>query len=151
MVKMRETVDSNGASAEGDVTVKCRSSKPPGVDGSQVAEQGKAGLILGILKKWLRSVLMKINGDAVKGVVCTFAHAQLLLIASKQPRTQTLQHHCPPPAVEMRLQEQWRETLACYTCIYRPSPGAGQGRRRCSRSGLTASAIKGSCGGGGMG
>ena len=85
MVKMRETVDSNGASAEGDVTVKCRSSTPPGVDGSQVAEQGKAGLILGILKKWLRSVLMKINGDAVKGVVCTFAHAQLLLSASKQP------------------------------------------------------------------
>ena len=58
MVKMRETVDSNGASAEGDVTVKCRSSTPPGVDGSQVAEQGKAGLILGILKKWLRSVLI---------------------------------------------------------------------------------------------
>jgi hypothetical protein len=37
------------------VTVKCRSSRPPGVEGSLAAKQGNAGEMEGILKKRLRN------------------------------------------------------------------------------------------------
>ena len=54
-VEMSVREDSSGRAAEGDVTVKCRSSRPPGVEGSLAAKQGNAGEMEGILKKRLRN------------------------------------------------------------------------------------------------
>ena len=54
-VEMSVKEDSSGEAAEGGGTAKCRSSRPPGVDGSLVAKQENAGEMDGILKKRLQN------------------------------------------------------------------------------------------------
>jgi hypothetical protein len=54
-VEMSVKEDSSGEAAEGDGTAKCRSRRPPGVDGSLVAKHENAGEMDGILKKRLQN------------------------------------------------------------------------------------------------
>ena len=85
-VEMSVREDSSGRAAEGEVTVKCRRSRPPGVEGSLAAKQGNAGEMEGILKKRLRNERIKKNEmDAGAQAVCTCARARRLQSAGTRP------------------------------------------------------------------
>ncbi len=64
MVEMNVTVDSTSAEpAAGGATAKCRSSRPPLVDGSHDAQQENAGEMAGILKNRLQNVSINFNTE----------------------------------------------------------------------------------------